>query len=280
MHETTQSLKGSTLKQERQQNLNQEAVLPMTRSVVRATCTRHESIVRIIPVAAIPSSRVLRTLAAFGVGVRKLHRTEQATPRTRTQAVDAIVKSARLPRTVTLLTGASGCGKSTHLRAARLAVAQGVVPTRLLDLGRWATESDSSSVLDAVRCSCNEALDLLNAVGLGDALLLAQDPNILSEGQSARLRIASAIATLMRSRIRSVDAPRHSVLFIDEFASVLDRATARALCLALSRLTRASTHRSISVVLATAHDDVREWLAADLVVSFGQWGEVSLESEQ
>lgn len=268
------------MKREKEQVQSSDATSSITQRPIASTSMHHESIVRIIPVASIPSSRVLRTLAAFGVGVRRLHRDEPARTRTHNEVVRAIIKSAQASRTVTLLTGPSGCGKSTHLRAARLGVVQNALPTRLLDLGKWATKSESSSVLDAVRCPCDDALDLLNAVGLGDALLLAQDPNTLSEGQSARLRIASAVALLLRSRMNE-NKPRHSVLFIDEFASVLDRATARALCIALARLTRATTtNRSISVVLATAHDDVREWLAPDSVVSFGQWGEVSLESDQ
>lgn len=239
-----------------------------------------DTIVRIIPLYKTPSARVLRTLAAFGVGVRRMQRREKSADRSRAEVVSEVVKSASKPRTVILLNGMSGCGKSSHLRAARIALVQKAVPTRLLDLGRWATRAESSSVLDAVQCPCDQAIDLLNAVGLGDALLLAQDPNTLSEGQSARLRIASAIASLMRSRDALQTSPRHSVLFIDEFASVLDRATARALCQAIARVTRAVGNQSLSIVLATAHDDVREWLSPDLTVSFGQWGEVSFECDQ
>ncbi len=250
------------------------------KSNIAPAAPAHEPIIRIIPVLATPSPRVLRTLAAFGVGVRKRHRDEPVPDHFRAHVLREIVNTACKPRTVTLLTGMSGCGKSTHLRAARLGAVKKGARTRVLDLGRWATRAESSSVLDTMRCACDDALDLLNAVGLGDALLLAQDPNTLSEGQSARLRIACAIATMMKTQSSPSAQPHHSVLFIDEFASVLDRATARALCIAIARLTRASTKRTLSLVLATAHDDVRDWLDADLVVSFGTWGEVSLESDQ
>lgn len=225
------------------------------------------------------SPRVLRTLAAFGVGVRRLRRDESPAGITRDDVVRAIVRSVGKRGSVTLLTGMSGCGKSTHMRAARLAVVKQGFATRLLDLGKWAGRAEAASVLDCVRCRCDEALDLLNAVGLADALLLAQDSNTLSEGQSARLRIAAALAMLLRRRKDNGHHRSHAVLFIDEFASVLDRATARALCIALARLTR-SKGRAISVVVATAHDDVRDWLSPDVTVKFDSWGEVCVERNE
>ena len=53
-----------------------------------------------------------------------------------------------------------------------------------------------------------------------------------------------------------------TTLLIDEFASVLDRTTARCLCHALRRWLRHAPHTRI--IAATAHDDVAPWLEPDL----------------
>jgi hypothetical protein len=246
-----------------------------------------QGIIRIVPIRGQASLRLLRTLAGFGVGVRAQASLEG--PGVEQDVVARIVRAGGSGHgRIVLLQGESGCGKSTHLRAARRALAAQGARCELLDLGAWDRPNrtlrerpDGSvhrSLIDAVRGPRAEALALLSAVGLGDALLMAQDPDTLSEGQSARLRIASSVARLMALG-SGHRAPAHRVLFIDEFASVLDRTSARTLCRTLAKLVRREHETGggaggdgrrglpgLSIVLATAHDDVEAWLAPDLTL--------------
>ena len=233
-------------------------------------------IIRIVPIAGTASHRLLRTLAGFGLGVRE--HVPQTHPRIDTTIIHQITAAASHgPPRIILLQGESGCGKSTHLRAAHRALAQQHVPSRLLDLGAWPRASEiqptPTTLIDRLPGPRRDALALLSAVGLGDALLMAQSPDTLSEGQSARLRIACAVASLLSRRTfnrpQTDQTPR--VLLIDEFASVLDRTNARTLCQSLAKLVRRKSTRTapsprLSLILATAHDDVEHWLAPDLTI--------------
>lgn len=219
-------------------------------------------VIRIVPIAGEASHRLLRTLAGFGMGVRE-HAPPAPAAADPTLAAK-VVDAAQTPGTIVLLQGESGCGKSTLLHAAhRAARAQGVM-AKLLDLGAWPHSSEQSlaaTLIDRVPGPRGEALALLSAMGLGDALQMARHPDTLSEGQSARLRIACAIAGLREPVGRD---PRPALLLIDEFASVLDRTNARTLCHTLAKLVRRSPR--LSLVLATAHDDIRGWLSPDLTI--------------
>ncbi|GEM_PF-500920 len=230
------------------------------------------AIIRIARIRGIASPRLLRTLAGFGLGVQE--RTPQSQPRFDQPAVTDIVRTITRARQgqIVLLQGESSCGKSTHLRALHSALVSKRIACRMIDLGRWTRRSEQArTLIDHMPGPHQDALQLLSAVGLGDALVMAQDPDTLSEGQSARLRIARAVATLLTTKVTS---PR--VLLIDEFASVLDRTSARTLCLTMAKLVRRIRDQTqkrmqqhmLSLVLATAHDDVAAWLDADIIVQF------------
>jgi ABC-type ATPase with predicted acetyltransferase domain len=233
-------------------------------------------IIRIVPIAGTATHRLLRTLAGFGLGVR------EHAPRNQPRIDHTIVSqlacaASQGPPRIILLQGESGTGKSTHLRATHRALAQHHVPSHLLDLGAWPRIDEiqpaPTTLIDRLPGPRRDALALLSAVGLGDALLMAQSPDTLSEGQSARLRIACAVATLLSRRTihrpQIHQTPR--VLLIDEFASVLDRTNARTLCQSLAKLVRRKStptapSQRLSLVLATAHDDVEQWLVPDLTI--------------
>jgi ABC-type ATPase with predicted acetyltransferase domain len=102
-------------------------------------------------------------------------------------------------------------------------------------------------------------LRLLARAGLADASLFALHPAQLSDGQ--RWRLAFALAS---DRAERPDAGLGATLILDEFASTLDRLSARCLAQALHRWVRASGR--IRVVCATAHDDLLAWLAPTLLV--------------
>ena len=89
---------------------------------------------------------------------------------------------------------------------------------------------------------------------------MIRTPRELSEGQRHRLALAHAVAS------------RGPVL-IDEFASTLDRLTAMGLCISLARWARSCGR---SVVGATAHDDVVEWLRPDIHVTVPLAGPVQI----
>lgn len=157
--------------------------------------------------------------------------------------------AARLGRgTLALITGPSGSGKSTLLRAvaARLE-ARGRVLVRV-----GATIPANRAVVDLMPGTLGDAIAGLARAGLGDALLLGRAPEELSDGQRWRLGMALAMA----------GAGRGAVLAADEFAAVLDRPTARCLCLGVRRWV---TREGAALVVATSHDDVRTWLDPDVV---------------
>ena len=98
--------------------------------------------------------------------------------------------------------------------------------------------------------------------------MMSRSSRQLSDGERFRLRLALAYA-----RVQQQPSPGPTLLLVDEFASVLDRTTARCLCSALRRwLAGFTAGPAPTAVLATAHDDVRAWLTPDLTVEFSRDG--------
>jgi ABC-type ATPase with predicted acetyltransferase domain len=176
------------------------------------------------------------------------------------------------PGTITLVTGPSGSGKSSLLRAAR--AASQPTGVRWLDLDR--VRPPDVPLVDAFDgLALNDALDLLARVGLAEAWTWLRTPAELSAGQRWRLRLALG---LHRSRRRK----GRTTFLADEFAALLDRVTACVLARALRRAVRAP----LSAVVATSHEDLTRALAPDLIVrcDFGSVAtercDVARESEQ
>jgi len=181
------------------------------------------------------------------------------------------------PGGIALITGASGGGKSSLLRA---------LGARLRRRGRGAIEVDprrlpaGASVLDSIRGGTVEAVRLLAWAGLGEAPLLVRRPARLSDGERWRLALACAMA---RAGRRGGGAPAdhgleaRATLLIDEFASILDRTTGVNLARTLRRFARRS---GVRVVCATAHDDILEPLAPDLLVAIELDGRVRVEERR
>lgn len=147
------------------------------------------------------------------------------------------------PTDLVLITGPSGSGKSSILR--ELAARLGALDVQALEL-------PDRAVIDCLAGSVAERLQLLGACGLAEPALALRTPAELSEGQRARFRLALALT-----------ARPAGPLMVDEFGAVLDRTTARAVAVTLSRLAR---RRGIGVLAATTHDDLSDDFAPDVHV--------------
>lgn len=132
------------------------------------------------------------------------------------------------------------------------------------------------TILDELAGMCGSAdaaLGVLARAGLADAKLLARRACELSEGQRHRYAVARAMAEVEGAGRTRRCADGVTVL-IDEFASTLDRVTARGLAATVRRWVR--DQRGVRLVCATAHDDVMEWLGPALLVYQPAEGRVEL----
>jgi ABC-type ATPase involved in cell division/GNAT superfamily N-acetyltransferase len=200
------------------------------------------------------SARVRAALAPFGV---TLERDGGAGPRPNAPALHAL--GALPPGSIALITGASGGGKSTLLRALGDQLDRQGEGVRRLEATRLARSR--RRVIDLVPGRLRHALGALARAGLGEAGLLARRACELSEGERWRLALAIGIAR------------GGTWLLADEFCSVLDRETARGVCAALARWVRSGTGR---LVAASAHADLAPMLGPDLCVRVELGGATSL----
>ncbi len=213
------------------------------------------SLVRTIRTTSPPSPRLLEAFAALGMGVESTRAVGDQ------RAARAVVQSALTPNSISLITGPSGSGKSTLLRTIHALLISGGLHCETVDPG--ASLPRIGCLLDHLGHNAHAAARHLSAAGLADATLWARSPAELSDGERARFAIARAWANL-------ADAPHDTtsgapaILLIDECASTLDRTTARSACASLAKLAR--TAPNVSLICATAHADVAQWLAADLEV--------------
>jgi len=191
------------------------------------------------------SIRSLRVLAQFGLTVDDVglgHDLEH-----RAHLVATMIAERLLPGQVALVTGASGAGKSTVLRALSRTFVRVETPEHVRQLrGR---------AIDAIHAA--NAVHLLIAAGLADARLMVTPIAHLSDGERARLAIARAMTRALRSRT-------NTTLVIDEFASSLDLLTAHALAATLARWVRRS--HTVRMVIATNRHELRATLNAELTV--------------
>lgn len=162
--------------------------------------------------------------------------------------------TALQPGAVGHITGPSGAGKSTVLAAVARAVRSRrhrvvVVPPAACFL------RERRSPIELLRGPLMGDIRLLCAAGLAEAPVWIRPARRLSEGQRWRLALA-----LAWSRAHSRDT-----LIADEFASTLDRDSARSLCVGVRRLARPGTGPRL--VLASAHADLARWIDADVTLA-------------
>jgi uncharacterized protein len=237
--------------------------------------------------AGVPSEAVLKAAEMFGIG---LDETFEVT------LYEDLVLEVR-PGDVVYITGPSGSGKSvllTRLQEALHAAGPGDVAA--VDLAEISL-AGGRAVIDLMAGPLTQRLRILSAAGLADAFLLLRKPHELSEGQRWRLRLALAIQQCGMRRAECgveqqelgardsergtendrppiVDsspfapssefrAQRWSLLIADEFCSALDRLCARAVAYRVRRLADAT---GVTVLAASAHDDLVEDLDPDILV--------------
>lgn len=210
------------------------------------------------PRRELPSAKVLRTCASFGLAIDRRARTNDLdTPHIAREIVRRLRAHPRDRKgRAVLLTGPSGCGKSTLLRTlARLARERG---ERVIIVAHPRShKSRRTPIVDLMPGSLAHALSFLARAGLGEAMLLSRTPDELSEGEGARLAIALAMNHAARST-------RRTTLICDEFTSVLDRATAKGVAAALARFVASSPH--VTLIAATPHDDIATAMHLHLLV--------------
>jgi hypothetical protein len=215
--------------------------------------------------AAEPSEQAMKVAEMFGIG---LDETYEVT------LYDGLALDVR-PGDVVFITGPSGSGKSVLLARLAEALAEAWPDSRAVNLASIDLPRDRA-VIDLMQPPLEEALRILSAAGLADAFLLLRTPQELSDGQRYRLRLAKAIEALLAPASRNSSrgrepagtrdltvAARPGVLVADEFCSTLDRLCARAVAYRVRRM--ADTH-GVAVLAASAHDDLVEDLAPDVLI--------------
>jgi uncharacterized protein len=160
------------------------------------------------------------------------------------------------PGELLFLTGPSGSGKSSLLRALRRRAARSGIAT--FELRCIALPERPVIELFEHDLTLERTLKRLARVGLAEVWTWLRPPSQLSEGQRWRLRLALAIEHAERSE-------QPALLVCDEFAAVLDRVTA---CIVSGVLRRAiDTHADrLAAIIATSHDDLNVALAADVTI--------------
>lgn len=131
-----------------------------------------------------------------------------------------------------LIVGESGAGKSTILRA-------------LGDVKIPQYDYSKCVVSQFENLTPEETEELLHGVGLSSIPTHLKKPNELSNGQRARLDIAWQI----------YNTKENEILLIDEWTSVLDRPTSKALSFSIQRYIR---KHNIKVIFASCHYDIIE----------------------
>jgi ABC-type ATPase with predicted acetyltransferase domain len=218
---------------------------------------------------------LLRACAMFGL---RLKPSAARAARMRMEAEELL--AALAGGGVGLIVGPSGAGKSTLLRAAGRAASSRA--RRMRVIRAQAVEVDAGcSALEAIARvrppgGLRGALSCLAAAGLADALVLPRVVGELSEGQRARLAFAVAIARAERALHRGCDV----LVMADEFATMLDRASAMSMCITVTRWARRHCRRErLTVLMASGHEDLRRWLAADVVAEVSSAGVVACEAK-
>jgi GNAT superfamily N-acetyltransferase len=202
-----------------------------------------------------PSPESLRAAAMFGLSLGN-RAPSRRVPR---GALGAVLESPA--GSVVLLSGASGSGKSCLLDAVRTRLGvRAVCPTTRV--------SSAIAVIDAVaRVGVRDPWAVLSACGLAEAALAVRPVGSLSEGERARLDLATALARTERR------GDRETWVLLDEFASVLDRVTAAGVAATVRRWARRDGR--VRVVAATAHADMARLLGPDRIIELGgaRWSE-------
>ncbi len=160
------------------------------------------------------------------------------------------------PGDIVYITGPSGAGKSVLLRELQQCVpASEAIPLSSVEL------PDDRTVIDCFDDDIVASLRTLSMVGLGDVFSILNRPSRLSDGQKYRFRLARALVS------------GRPFVFADEFCSELDRITAATLAFNVHRFAKRA---NLTLVLASARDDILIDLAPDVVIDKGFTGDAEI----
>lgn len=160
---------------------------------------------------------------------------------------------------VVYITGESGGGKSVLYRELKEIFGRS---RRVLDAAEIDIDESVPLIDQPIFEDLDHAAGTLASVGLGDAYLFLARYGNLSDGQKFRARLAMLLAS---------DA---EVWVCDEFTSTLDRETAQVVAYTFQKHAR---RRGVTLIVATAHSDLHEALAPDVLIhkNFGPTVKVS-----
>jgi len=179
------------------------------------------------------------------------------------------------PGEVVVVVGASGAGKTTFLRMIIGAAdpelrklphykpneGEVIIPPNVklkaLLPGELEPVFGSETLLEHVNMKVNDpatAVEILNMVGLSDAVFYRARFNELSTGQKERAKLASLLA----------DKP--NLLVIDEFTAHLDSLTAQRVARKIGSLARKA---GITLIVATNRSEIIETLNPDKIIYIG-----------
>ena len=197
------------------------------------------------------TKRTIEVSKAFGIGVDE-------------EKIFPVFKDFEVeiePGDIIYVTGESGSGKSVLLRALARELSRheefgGVIAD-------WEVRIKPGEILvHGVGGDAAEAMKILSMVGLNEAFLFLRRYRELSDGQKYRYKLAKAFWS------------GRGTLIFDEFCSTLDRVTARIVAYLAQKFCRRSGK---TLVAATTHEDLLEYLSPNLVIrkGFGPYVEVS-----
>ncbi len=188
------------------------------------------------------------------------------------------------PGEIVVVVGASGAGKTTLLRMI-IGAALGIKDNRYIPTsgkievpdnvkieymlpGEHEPKFGEETLLEHLVQKVNDpalAVEILNSVGLSDAVFYRAKFNELSTGQKERAKLASMLAS------------RPNLLVIDEFAAHLDALTAQKVARKLSEIARRA---GITVIAATNRIEVVRALTPDKIIYVGYGMTFSLRYEE
>ena len=147
---------------------------------------------------------------------------------------------------VCYITGVSGTGKSSLLRELQ----------KQYNYDSFSIEEimdRDDALIDLIGADTKEAIGLLSICGLAEAKLFTKRPRELSDGQKYRFQLAWLLDQ------------KRDMIMIDEFTSFLDRTTASVVAFNMQKICR---RNGIKLIVATAHNDIEEFLKPDLKIDF------------
>lgn len=214
---------------------------------------KHAPLVLRLPAYAPPTPTRASAEAAVRLGY--LFEEHAAAPTERAAARSGVTLKLA-PGSVTLVTGPSGAGKTTILRAA--AEAARALGWRAVDPSRLSPPERPAVAL--IPGGAEVAMRRLSDAGLAEAGCLVRRPRELSDGQRARLLLALSLEKAANTARRG----RRALLIADEFAATLDRATATSMAQSLARAVRRDGR--VCALLATPRDDLGRALEPEQTV--------------